>query len=65
MHVHGFFLIQVTEFATQLHAAREQNINLLEDVSNKIATIKRLESESSKLQHQLVRSLRVSVLQFY
>lgn len=45
----------LTEFVTQLNAAREQNIQLLEDVSNKISTIKRLESESSKLQHQLVR----------
>lgn len=40
-----------------MNAAREQNIQLLEDVSNKISTIKRLESESSKLQHQLVRVL--------
>ncbi|XP_037046614.1 NF-kappa-B essential modulator isoform X2 [Bradysia coprophila] len=44
----------LTDFATQLSAARQQNLQLLEDVSNKIVTIKRLESESSKLQHQLL-----------
>lgn len=43
-----------TDFAAQLNAARQQNLQLLEDVSNKITTIKRLENESSKLQHQLV-----------
>lgn len=53
------------DFVAQLNAAREQNIQLLEDVSNKISTIKRLESESSKLQHQLVKKIHlhfVSVL---
>lgn len=43
-----------TDFAAQLNAARQQNLQLLEDISNKISTIKRLENESSKLQHQLV-----------
>jgi len=42
------------DFACQLNAAREQNLRLLEEVSSKISTIKRLESESSKLQHQLL-----------
>lgn len=49
----------VSEFAAQLNAAREQNIQLLEEVSNKISKIKQLESESSKLQHQLVRGFFV------